>query len=166
MEDIQEQKLGIKLIDSSQVNPEITAAVKRVKSFSPGAVYEFLQSRFPLQALKSKAHAKTASALISVLHGLLDNADLEKSEIIQIRTYEKTLQSFVTEYEGQLAKEIKAQAGSELRAAGKSFSGSLINRLKETAEAERRSMFGGISKAAKSTEVLEAKFKKVKTRYR
>ena len=164
MDDSAQANITHELFDSSHLNPQITSAVQRIKSFSPGEVYEFLQNRFPLQTLKSKAHAKTASALISVLHKILDDADLEKAEISQIKLYEKTLQSFIAEHEAALAREIAAGPEAKAPPARKRFADTLIGRLKESAEAERKSIFGGVSKAKKDAQIVEAKFRKVKSR--
>ncbi len=146
------------------LNEAISTAVQRIKSFSPGEVYEFLQARFPLQMLKSKAHAKTASSLIHVLHDLLDNADLEKNEINQIKLYEKTLQAFIDQFEATLKEEELACEEVEMKPKKVRFAYNLLNRLKESAEAEKKNMFQGLPKSAESSQIVEAKYKKIKGR--
>jgi hypothetical protein len=164
--DLHQQNLEIQLFSFPTLNPAISSAVQSIKSFSPGEVFEFLQNRFPIQTIKSKAHAKTANALISTLHQLLDSADLERGEITQIKLYEKLLQSFIDEFE--TAQDEGAETSIQVAPVVKKnkFAEELIQRLKSTAEAERKKIFGAISKSAEldDEEIVEAKFRKVKKR--
>ncbi len=165
MEKNPQQDLEIELFSHPTLNPAIHSAIGGLKSFSPGEVYEFLQHKFPLQALKSKAHAKTGTALIAILHELLDNADLEKSEINQIKLYVKTLESFITQFEASAA-EIAKPATPPPAPKKNKFSETILSKLKATAEAERKSILGALTGKAKKhdDEIVEAKFRKVKKR--
>ena len=164
MEKDSQQNLEIQLFSFPTLNPAISSAVQGIKSFSPGEVFEFLQNRFPLQSLKSKAHAKTASALIEILNQLLDSDDLKKSESSQVKLYAKTLQSFVVEFEETLSEEVKPSPKSAPAPKAVQFADTLINRLKNSAETERKNIFGRIAKTAEKDEVVDAKFRKLKKR--
>lgn len=166
MEELRAHNLEKPVPETSRVSPAITSAVQRIKSLSPGAVYEFLQNRFPLQSLKTEDQMKTAFHLISVLHGLLDAPDVEKNEGSQIKLYLKELQFFISEYEEGMSREASPTSPpvhrpkAEACPSRKRFADTLIGRLKESVEAERKGIFSGISPPAPDSDDFEQNFEK------
>ena len=147
--------------NTETVNPALGAAVEGLKSFSPGETYEFLQTKFPIYALKSKAHAKTASSLISNLENFLGANKLSKPEVGQIRLYIKTLEEFIETFEADQVEEIEPAPQAKPK---KGFTQNLISSLKSVAESEKKKLFSGTSKNEKENQPIEASFRKVKKR--
>jgi hypothetical protein len=143
---------------SKKLNPLIAEALDGLKSFSPGEVFEYLQQKFPIQALKSKAHAKTANALVAILNELVANGDLDKNELTQVRLYTKTLHQVIEAYEELEAEEVSSTPTPPPRKTG--LVDNLLKGLKQAAEAEKGRLFG----KAESKGIIEADFKKVRSR--
>ena len=109
---------------------------------------------------------KTAFHLIGVLHGLLDAPDVEKNEGSQIKLYLKELQFFIGEYEDSRVKGLAPapppvpRAKADASSSPKRFADTLIGRLKESVEAERKSIFSGITPQAQDCDDFEQNFEK------
>ena len=132
----------------------IHTAFEDIKSFSPGEVYEFLQNKFPLYPIKSKAHAKSANTVISSLRELDESGSLQKSEITQVRLFVKVLSRFVDEFEATNA-EIEVTDSPKKKTG---IADELLKSLKEAVEIEKSRFFG----REKEKDFVEASFKKIK----
>jgi hypothetical protein len=142
------------------LNQTIVDALDGIKSFSPGEVFEYLQSRFPIYELKSKSHAKAASSMLTRLSGLVDSDELDRSELAQLKLYMKALNQCLEIFEASLVSEAQMEETSIPQKRG--LADSLLQNLRNAVEAEKRNFFG--VEKAREKGVIDAEFKKIKNK--
>ncbi len=150
------ENIEVELYSKPEMTDALTGALDGVKSFSPGEVFEYLQSKFPLYPLKSKAHAKTASSVVGILSELMSEGSLSKSESTQVNLYLKTLNQWIDQFEAEEAEEAILVQPSAKKPG---IADEILGNLRAAVEAEKARLF---SKMKPEETVIEANYKKVR----